>query len=106
MEMVLSLVLPPLYRAEQHGEDMLAFVSQALRTAFHDALQVAMVLEGVVSLCLHEVVDVVTLWGVLEKGQLSSDRRYAELCKKNLSHTVYCQTSSDCWALFTLCHGS
>lgn len=59
---------------------MLSFISRTLSSAYHDTLLVAMALEGVVSLCLHEVVDVVTVWGVLGKGgKLTSDLRYVLL---------------------------
>ena len=65
------------FRAEQHGEQMLSLLSRTLTSSYHDTLQVAMALESVVSLCLHEVVDVVTVWGVLGKGgRLTSDLRY------------------------------
>ncbi len=64
------------YRPEQHGEEMLAFISKILTSHYHEAAVVAMALEGVVSLCLSEVVDVVTVWGVLGSGRkLSSDDR-------------------------------
>lgn len=56
---------------------MLSLLSRTLTSSYHDTLQVAMALESVVSLCLHEVVDVVTVWGVLGKGgRLTSDLRY------------------------------
>ena len=63
------------HRAEQHGEQMLSLISRTLTSSYHDTLQVAMALEGVVLLCQHEVVDVVTVWGVLGK-RLTSDLRY------------------------------
>ena len=63
-------------RAEQHGEQMLSLLSRTLSSSYHDTIQVAMALEGVVLLCQHEVVDVVTVWGVLGKGgRLTSDLR-------------------------------
>lgn len=65
----------PFHRAEQHGEQMLSLISRTLTSSYRDTLQVAMALEGVVSLCQHEVVDVVTVWGVLGK-RLTSDLRY------------------------------
>lgn len=75
-DLVLSTVSFP--RAEQHGEQMLNLISRILSSHYHDALQVAMALEGVVSLCQHEVVDVVTVWTVLGKGgRLTSDLRPA-----------------------------
>lgn len=56
---------------------MLALVSRILTSAFQDTLQVAMAMEGVVNLCLHEVVDVVTAWSVLGRvDKLASDTRY------------------------------
>lgn len=54
---------------------MLSLISRTLTSSYRDTLQVAMALEGVVSLCQHEVVDVVTVWGVLGK-RLTSDLRY------------------------------
>lgn len=57
---------------------MLSLLSRTLSSSYHDTLQVSMALEGVVSLCLHEVVDVVTVWGVLGRGgRLTADLRYA-----------------------------
>ncbi len=57
---------------------MLNLISRTLSSRYHDAVQVAMALEGVVSLCRHEVVDVVTVWAVLGKGgKLTSDLRPA-----------------------------
>ena len=65
-------------RAEQHGEEMLSLISRTLTSSYQDALQVAMATEGVVLLCEHEVVDVVTVWGVLgREGRLASDNRYS-----------------------------
>ena len=65
------------FRAEQHGEEMLSLVSRALSSGYHDTVQVAMAIDAVVSLCLHEVVDVVTVWGVLgRQGKLASDTRW------------------------------
>ena len=56
---------------------MLSLISRTLSSSFQDAFQVTLVLEGVVSLCLHEVVDVVTVWAVLGKGEkLIYDRRF------------------------------
>ena len=73
-----SLTCCSTFRAEQHGEDMLSFISRTLTLGFWDAIQVTMVLEGVVSLCLHEVVDVVTVWEVLGKGgKLFADKRFS-----------------------------
>lgn len=55
---------------------MLSLISKALSSGYHDTLQVAMAVEGVVSLCVHEVIDVVTVWGVLgRRGNLASDTR-------------------------------
>ena len=76
----MSSLLYPLHflRPEQHGEQMLSLISRALSSRYHDAVQVAMALEGVVSLCQHEVVDVVTVWAILGKGgRLTSDLRPA-----------------------------
>ena len=57
---------------------MLNLISRTLSSRYLDALQVAMALEGVVSLCQHEVVDVVTVWTILGKdGRLTSDLRPA-----------------------------
>lgn len=74
MGVVMYFTFPP--SAEQHGEDMLSLISRTLSSSYHDTLQVAMAMESVVSLCLHEVVDVVTVWGVLGRGgKLASDTR-------------------------------
>jgi len=55
---------------------MLAFISKTLSSHYKDAAVVAMALEGVVSLCLSEVVNVVTVWSVLDRdGKLTSDLR-------------------------------
>ena len=60
---------------------MLSFISRTLTEGYQDAALVAMAIEGVVSLCLHEVVDVVTVWGVLGRGgRLTSDSRYGCVC--------------------------
>ena len=65
-------------RSEQHGEQMLNLISRTLSSRYHDTAQVAVALEGVVLLCQHEVVDVVTVWAVLGKGgKLTSDLRPA-----------------------------
>lgn len=52
-------------RAEVHGEDMLRHISRFLKDKSSNPLPVAMVIEGLVSLCQSEVTDVATLWGVL-----------------------------------------
>ena len=56
---------------------MLSLISVVLSSGSHDPLPVAMVIEGLVSLCNAEVIDVVTLWGVIEggRGRLSHDSR-------------------------------
>ena len=71
-----------LCRAEKHGEETLSLIS-GLLSASHDPLPVAMVIEGLTALCSSEVVDVVTVWGVLGQ-RLASDGRcllwFTSLC--------------------------
>lgn len=58
-------------RAELHGEEMLSHISKLLSVDTGDPLHVVMAIEGLVALCQSEVMDVGTLWGVLDAQHYS-----------------------------------
>ena len=61
-------------RPELHGESVLSVINGFVGS--HDSVVVAMAIESLVELCGREVVDVVTLWGVMEEI-LGKDTRWS-----------------------------